>query len=200
MLVSMSIKQKQYSKFKLIIILAVVALVGLAGAGTFFVFSNDSEASAGSVSTAEKSHQSGKSLFSFTGAEGWWQGATNETSMALFEKEKGCFTSVQYKTGIVDIATELEKEQDIQLSGDYTVTPSGTQTLTMQTSSGLQKYELHQFAVTTPNGALKVKGAQEFGYIQLSDGYIKIMGYCDTPDELPSTVKALQAVRHEAST
>lgn len=139
-----------------------------------------------------------KSMFSFTGATGWWQGATNETSMAVFHKYD-CFTSVEYKTGTVDIDAELEKVQNSVASGDYTVIPGSTQTLMLQTKLGPQKYELHQSSVVIPQGAMPVKAGQEFGYLQLSDGYIKIMGYCDTPDQLPATIPALQAIKFQTA-
>lgn len=193
----MNIKQKLLSKFKVILTVAAIVLVASAGAGALFVLNNEPEVSADPTSTAEKSRGPGKSLFSFTGVEGWWQGATSKTSMALFEKEKGCFTSVEYKAGTVDADAELEKEREIHIKDGRTVTSLGTQVLTMQVSSGPQKYELHQSAIATPPGALKVKGAQEFGYLQLSGGYIKIMGYCDVFNDLPATVAALQAIKYK---
>ena len=139
-----------------------------------------------------------KSQFSFTGAADWWQGATNKTSMALFHSHD-CFTSVEHKTGTVDVATELQKSQDVLANDGYTVTPGSIQTLTLQTIVGQRQYELHQSSVTTPAGAHAVKAGQEFGYIQLSSGYIKVMGYCDTADELPATIPALQAIKFDES-
>ena len=37
----------------------------------------------------------------------------------------------------------------------------------------------------------------ELGYLQLSGSYIKIEGHCDTADELPSTLPALQAIKFD---
>lgn len=139
------------------------------------------------------------SQFKFTGANGWWQGATNKTSMALFHKTDGCFTSVEHKSGMVDTAAELQKQYDMQTRGGYTVTPGNTQTLTIQTVAGQEKYDLHQSSVTGTGDGGKVKGGQEFGYVQLPSGYIKVMGYCDTPDQLPATLPALQAIKFDST-
>lgn len=137
------------------------------------------------------------SQFSFDGTVGWWQGATNETSMALFHRntDDGCFVSAQYKTGIVDAAAAIQKTNSALTSSGYSVTPGTTQTLTLQTKVGLQSYELYQSTVTTPTGAQQVEGGQEFGYVQLAGGYIYIEGYCNTAAELPATIPALQAIK-----
>jgi hypothetical protein len=139
------------------------------------------------------------SEFKFTGASGWWQGATNKTSMALFPNAQDCFTSVEYKAGTVDAAAELQKTQATLTSSGYIVTPSSTQTLALQTAKGPQKYQLYQSTVTTPTGASTVEGGQEFGYLQPSSGYLKIMGYCDTTAELPTTIPALQAMKFDGA-
>lgn len=135
------------------------------------------------------------SQFSFMGTAGWWQGATNKTSMALFHNPHDCFTSIEHKMGIVDAAAELQKTQASLTNDGYMVTPGGVQTLTIQTKTGPQQYELHQSSVATSAGAQPLEGGQEFGYLQLSNGYLKVMGYCDTADELPATLPALQAIK-----
>ena len=135
-----------------------------------------------------------KSKFSSTGTAGWWQGASNETSMALFQNSHACFTSVEYKTGTMDAAAALQKAQTMLTNDGYTVTPGSVQTMTLQTTSGPQQYELHQSSVTSPSGSNKIEGGQEFGYVQLPGGYVKVEGYCDSADELPATIPALQTV------
>ena len=120
--------------------------------------------------------------------------------MALFHSIRdSCFTSVEHKSGTVDAAAELQKTQASLTSEGYTVTPGSAQTLTMQTNTGLQQYELQQSSITTPTGANKILGGQEFGYLQLSNGYLKIMGNCETADELPSTIPALRAIKFDAA-
>lgn len=136
------------------------------------------------------------SKFSTTGVQGWWQGATNETSMALFHGHD-CFTSVEHKPGTVDVAAELQKQQDLMTSAGYTVTLGGTQALELQTTAGSKQYELHQLNVTTPAGVQALKAGQEFGYVQLVSGYVKVMAYCDTSDQLPATIPALQSVEFD---
>ncbi len=140
------------------------------------------------------------SQFSFSGTPNWWQGATSKSDMALFHTIRdSCFTSVQHKTGTVDAAAELQKTAASLTSQGYTVTPGSTQTLTIQTNTGPRQYELQQSSVMTPAGANKLLGGQEFGYLQLSNGYLKIMGYCETADELPATIPALQAIKFDTT-
>jgi hypothetical protein len=190
------IKQKEQQMPRILrrknfVIAGLVLVLGAATAGIVIFRANSSAANAPAnppVGAAVPSQ------FSFTGAADWWQGATNKTSMALFHKYD-CFTSVEHKTGTVDVASELQKMQDMLSSDGYTVAPGSTQTLTLQTTAGPKQYELHQSSVTTPADANKVKGGQEFGYIQLSAGYIKVMGYCDTADQLPATLPALQGIK-----
>lgn len=139
-----------------------------------------------------------RSQFSFASVSGWWQGATNKTSMALFHNSQDCFASAEYKAGIVDATAELHNAVASQVSSGYTVTPGSIQMLTLQTNIGTQKYELHQYSVTGTGSLGKLEGGQEFGYVQLAGGYVKVEGYCDTPAELPDTIPALQAIRFDA--
>jgi len=137
------------------------------------------------------------SQFSFTNTTGWFQGATNATSMAVFQTTHDCFTSVEHDQGTVNVAASLQQEQTILTNGGYTVTPGNSQTLSLQTSTGPQQYELHQYSVATPAGASMVEGGEEFGYLQLSSGYLKIEGYCNTSSELAATIPALQAIKFD---
>ncbi|HSX05685.1 MAG TPA: hypothetical protein VLF69_04410 [Candidatus Saccharimonadales bacterium] len=136
----------------------------------------------------------GAPRFSFRGTSGWWQGGTNKTSMALFPRTKDCFTSVEQKPGKIDAAAVLQKGEAMLRSEGYTVAASNVVTIILQTNTGQQPYELHQYGVTGIGSAGRLYGAQEFGYLQLTNGYIKIEGYCDTVDELPTTIPALQAI------
>jgi len=140
------------------------------------------------------------SQFSFSGTPNWWQGATSKSDMALFHTIRdSCFISVQHKTGTVDAAAELQKSSASLTSQGYTLTPGSTQTLTLQTNTGPKQYELQQSSVTTPVGASKVLGGKELGYLQLSNGYIMIMGNCETAEQLSATIPALQAIKFDAT-
>ena len=140
------------------------------------------------------------SQFSFNGAIDWRQGPTNKTSMALFHNiSDSCFTSAEHYLGTVDVGTELQKSQTSLMSQGYTVTPGSTQTLTIQTNTGPQKYELQQSSVTTPAGASKILGGNELGYLQLTNGYLKIYGNCETAEELSATIPALQAIKFDST-
>jgi hypothetical protein len=37
----------------------------------------------------------------------------------------------------------------------------------------------------------------ELAYVQLSGGYVKVEGHCNTPDQLSATVPALQSVKYD---
>ncbi len=192
-------KQHQLKINRSLVILSVAAIVVAAFISTI-IYRNHTTASSASKSDTSVSRQP---LFSFDAnkAPGWWQGATNRTSMAVFDKDQthACFVSAEYKKGTVDVDTEINKiNADLTQSGNgYTVTPLGSQTLELSINSTPQQYELKQSSVTTPEGAEKVKGGQEFGFVQLSKGYIKVMGYCDTPEQLPGTLASLQAIRFD---
>ena len=138
------------------------------------------------------------SAFSFEGVAGWHQGATNEFSMALFDDsaDMGCFASVERHDGTVDVAAELKKATyAAQERGDgYTVKVTGSQEMTLHSATGDLPYTLQQSAVATPKGTDPLKAGQQFGFIQQDGFYIKIMSYCDSPNELDSALPALRAV------
>lgn len=145
------------------------------------------------------------SQFSFVATQGWWQGATNTTSMAVFSDTGNCFVSAEHKTG--SIGTQRVKQQKIDASlasAGHVITPLPTQTLSITTNTGVRQYRLEQASVANPVGATsqngsKVEGGQEFGYVPLSDNdYLVIKGYCDTSDQLASTLPALRAIRFDA--
>jgi len=136
--------------------------------------------------------------FSFTGASGWRKGPANLTSLALFHGD-GCFVSAEHKTGTVDIAAELQKYQDTLTGSGHTVVPIATQQLLLQTSATPQSYELHQFSAAGSANDSKTMGGNELGYVQLSNGYVKFEGYCDTPVQLAATIPALQAIKFNSA-
>jgi len=133
------------------------------------------------------------SQFSTSGTPGWWQGATNKTSMALFQNTHDCFVSVQYYGGTVDAASELQKLSASQAGTGGSSTPSATLPMTLQTSSGQRQYDLHQYSLTSGDGEALMRGL-ELGYVQLAGGYVKVEGHCNTPDQLAATTSALQSV------
>lgn len=141
----------------------------------------------------------GNPQFSFSpaAATGWHQGPTDKVSMALFGPN-GCFTSVQHKTGTVDVAAELKKDEAMLISMGYARADRGTLSMTLKTSAGDKPYQLYQYSASGSPGGRAIKGGQALGYVQLADGYVKVEGYCDTFDGLSSTTPALQAIRFQA--
>lgn len=133
--------------------------------------------------------------FSANSAPNWRKGPSNKTSLALFYNPYDCFTSVEYKSGTVNIAAELRKSQvDLDGSG-YTSTPGTILPVTLRTDTGRQQYKLQQYIVTGTGSLGKPYGGHEFGYLQLSGGYVKIEGYCDTVTHLSATIPALEAIK-----
>jgi len=138
------------------------------------------------------------SEFTFTGAAGWYKGPTNKTSMALFsdDQDHSCFTSIEHKTGTVNVTAKLQNQHDDLSASGGTMTPVDTPTATIVTKTGTQQYELHQFSLTGGSDA-QLMGGLELGYLQLAagEGYLVMQGHCNTADQLPTTIPALQAYR-----
>ncbi len=156
--------------------------------------------------SAQAAADANRPMFSFTGATGWWQGATDKTSMSLFNYNKTsnsgggqCYVSVDYKSGSINIDNELERTYNKLTSSKYTVTQIGTKQATIQSTSGNRQYVMHQSSVTSPADASQLMGGQEYGFVQLSGGYLYIVGLCNTPDQLPQTYPALTAMKFETT-
>ncbi len=137
------------------------------------------------------------SQFSFSSAPNWYQGATSKSDIALFHHIDGCFVSLQHKTGTIDPATEIQKSIALEVSDGHTVTPISIQTLTLQTNTRPQQYQLHQYSASGSDAGGMIEGGQELGYLQLSGSYVFVQANCSTADELPSTLQALQAVKFD---
>lgn len=134
------------------------------------------------------------SQFAFAGAIGWWQGATNKTSVAVFHNTQDCFVSVQHNTGTIEAEqAKVQSASNTLINQGYSVTPINKLTLAFRTNEGVKQYQLDQSSVASQPGASKVEGGQEFAYLPLANGHIYIEGYCDTPAELSATIPVLQA-------
>lgn len=131
--------------------------------------------------------------FAFTGAPDWTKGPSNATSMALFHSgTDGCFVSAEYKTGTVDVASALQK--DAVAPDGYTSVSLPTQTVTIKTDEGTKSYQLYAYDETSTSGVSgQLMQGLELGYLQLTGGYIKFDGHCNTADELGSTPAAFEA-------
>lgn len=152
------------------------------------------------TSDALQAEKSVKSMFSFAGSNGWYQGPTNSTSMALFSPAdhagiSPCFTSAEYHKGSVNTRIEQsENRNNLEKSG-ATVVVSGNQKMSINTQNGTKNYTLEQYNVVPPSGRTNpILGGNELGFVPLKDGYLKIYGNCDTVDQLPSTIPALKAL------
>ncbi len=109
----------------------------------------------------------------------------------------GCFASAEYHAGTVNVAVELQKNQTTLSSTGHTVSLAGTQNLALQTGAGPIQYQLQQYNLGGSDNAGRIMEGQEFGYAQLSGGYVKLMAYCNTADELTATIPALQAFKFD---
>jgi hypothetical protein len=177
--------------------LAVVAIAAAVG-GVIFMKHHAADAAVlpGTPSNLPQKTP-GTAEFSFKSngkTSGWWQGATDKVSMALFYRPNDCFVSTEYHNSTIDAAAKLQSHIDMLRQGS-SVTEIGSKSLTLNTSTGKMQYELHQYHVVG-DGLL---GGEEFAYVPLSKGYLKIQGYCDTPEQLAATIPALEAVKFTPS-
>src|SRR5690606_34172255 len=102
-----------------------------------------------------------------------------------------CFTSIEYYEGLVDVEARIAEGEATLAWGGNTVTPLGTQEMSLRTLDGDKIYQLHQYKIDS--SGMPIKGGHSIGYLQLNGGYIKIYANCDTADDLPSAIPALQA-------
>ncbi|HEU0266735.1 MAG TPA: hypothetical protein VFQ70_03850 [Candidatus Saccharimonadaceae bacterium] len=185
----MTAQQNPIKSKRLVLITTVAIAIIVVSIGITLVRHSTSHASTGTRDQIATP----RTDFFFTKTPGWWQGATNATSLAAFSNDHTCFASMEYKTGTIDVATTLRKDQ-VELAGNgYTVTPTATQELSLKDNGDRVHYTLYQYSVTGAGNAGQLKGGQEFGYAQLPSGYVNVQAYCDTPAQLPSTIPALQA-------
>ena len=119
--------------------------------------------------------------------------------MAVFHTPHDCFVSAEYHAGDINIASALQQYQTGLTSGGYTITPSSNQVLTLKTNTGNGHYQLQQYTVSETGSGGAPEGGQEFGYLQLTNGYVKLEGYCDTANELAETLPALQAIAFDSA-
>lgn len=179
-----------------IVRIAVSAFILLAGLALVVILKGQSSRIEATAPPA--THQSLKSQFSFQSVDGWRQGPSNETSMALFHKaDDGCFVSVEYKKGTLDATAELQKILDSHKNSGYTISTDEIVPMSMLTNAGQKEYQLHKYLIDS-NGATaesKLMGGNAFGYVALSNGYIEIEGYCNTVEQLTVAIPALQALK-----
>ncbi len=144
-------------------------------------------------------------MFASDNLESWWRGGTESTSpykklgITLHTDRqndgRSCFVDAGYHKGSVDVTAELNRRYQAAKSGGHVVTPTDIKKLTMQISGEPLQYELYQSIVTMSDNQEKLMGGQGFGFVQLANGYIRIMGYCEQPEDLPETLPALESIR-----
>lgn len=183
-----------HSRKKLIVYLTVLFIIVIASAVAVLLIRNKTEASTTPGIPARQI-----SMFKFTGAENWRQGPANKTSMALFNStdpkgESPCFTSTEFYNGDIDEKAQLLKSRKSLKKSGHTVKSLGTKTLSIRTNTGNKKYTLHLSQVSSPKGTIEIMGGNAIGYLQLSNGYLKIYGNCNSAEDLPNIYPALQAV------
>lgn len=183
---------------------ASCVLITLAAASTIFVMKRVNADTSPSVSPSTGLAQKtpGTPQFSFTVAKapGWHRGPTDKVSMALFSDDmaSGCWTSIEHKTGPIDEDVELQKIQANWADSKYTVTPSEPVHMMLQTSGGVVPYDLHQFSVASATDE-QVLGGQEFAYFPVTQGSIKVQGYCNDASQLATITPALEAFTFDAT-
>ncbi len=189
----MNIKQKQSSNLKLIAILLGVFVLAFAGG---FAFAWQQKAS---VSTKSAVKDSLQSMFVFDAPSGWRQGPSNEVSMAAFSTAQpdgtsSCFMSAEYYDIAIKETDAVKKNEEDIAQGGNTVTAIGAQTLAINTPEGKKQYTLHQYKIVS-SGQDALMGGHSIAFVPHKTGHLKIYANCNTVEELPITIPALEAYR-----
>ena len=190
-------------KSRLYLGIGLLVLLLVSGVGTYFILTNHRAA-------AESQRPP---LFSFDvpTAPGWYLAKLDTStregrrSLLLFDSDptergdttvtQSCHVSASLEVGFVDT---LQKLSEVTASSNrHTSTPLGTRAASLQMVTGVKTYELHLYDMTVPEGASPIKAGNAFGYVQAGDYYIELQAVCDTPEQLESTLPALQAIRFD---
>lgn len=175
--------KKHNTKFVIIILVAFTAIIGFC----IFVLFQMKPTTPTKITTTIPA-------FTFTGSPDWREGPSNEVSMALFSKARpdgtsACFTSAELKQGTVDIPTELQNQQRELEATDNTMVLLSTSSSTLHAKDSDKPYELHQYEIS---GSGNNMNGLTLGYVQLDHEYVELEAHCDTADQLPSVLPALQ--------
>lgn len=130
-------------------------------------------------------------------APGWWQGATNETSMVVFGEGEahGCFVSLERREGSMSIGTEMDRiRQEVESGGQHQFIQAGSRDFILDTLSGVKQYSLQLSNTTISEYAEPIKAGQAFGFVPIDEEhYVQVKGICDTYEQLEYIDPALQA-------
>lgn len=182
---------KKCNSKTVVILLILLAVIGVASYISFLTNPN---------TKSNTSNQKPISLFSFTGAQNWRQGPTNKTSMALFSKERSdgtsaCFTSAELRSGDVDTNTETDKLQKSLSSTGGQATSLANTPSTLRTTEGDMPYELHQYRIDGGSSNKDTMQGLALGYVNLSEGHVKIEVHCEMIEDLTYAATATQAYK-----
>jgi hypothetical protein len=114
------------------------------------------------------------------------------------EKPTGdCFVQYSYwannSKDPEQVISELVANSDSTTVSSFSLQPTNTVNLKMNTSSGDVSFRLHQYNVVGSD-ASQMSDGEEFGAFKAGTGYIDIRGYCKTADQLSITLPVLAAV------
>lgn len=188
----MIIQKQTNLKQKVTIVASLGALVAIV-AIVFGVLTSQSNAKSSSA-TNKATVQQSDFAFATDKAEDWRQGPSNGTSLALFSNDRTCFVSLEHRNGAVNIAAELQKIESQFVKGGYTAVRYIKKAAILRIGGESHQYQLYRYTVSGKGSGGQLYGGQEFGYVPLSNGYVFVQGYCNTVDQLPSTISALQAI------
>lgn len=60
-------------------------------------------------------------------------------------------------------------------------------------------WQRKSFLSGSPGESVEVYSGQQLAYHQLGEGHLKIIGNCETPEQLTMTIPALEAIRLETA-
>jgi len=176
---------------QLYVLIGLVFVLNL-GVGSYFAFKPKLQP----VKPAPPPHVYDKtrSRFSAKPVDGWWQGATNHTSMVLFKNSKECFVSAQFKKGALDQTKELAD----MTAGGIQSTPGAAEKATLTTvPNGPQTYTLQHYTLNGSADGQTVMHGIAIGFLEVKEGYIKMDAHCDESAQMPAALAAVNAIQYD---
>lgn len=206
-------KQKKTNSKKLLVIISAIVVAGALIAGGVLLWNHLKTTSTDSIDRPSFTFDTTTALDWWTSGSSWPsdQDVTQYedsaplpiVSFLAFEGVKDandridqCFISASYYEGNVDISFALQEKEYGMIKGrenSVSLSKIGEVLQTIKTSEGGKEYVIHQYDLTPAEGEEYQRG-NEFGYVQLENGYIHIFGVCPTADMLGSTISAISAL------
>lgn len=107
-----------------------------------------------------------------------------------------CFVSFSFYDQSVDpkIALTDKIKQTTNGTSPDKLVEIGTKNIDLNTATGAQSYQLHQFNFTANPDSQDVLRGMQFGFVPYKNGHIEVSSHCKSPESLSYTIPVLGAV------